>query len=679
MTATLYHGDCLQVLKGIADNSVDSAVMDPPAGISFMGLEFDHDKGGRDKWIAWLSSIMKECLRVLKPGGHALVWALPRTSHWTGMALETAGFEVRDCISYLYDTNNDVSRFVDSLSHEQRGLLEIILSHGDDNFNTFAHIFGSGFPKSLNIGFALEKSKSHSYDISKDVDKSFILSIINVWKKYSSSAKYVEILSKKKITEIGMNTQKNAFAQEIVLLSFKTTKCYASALIAELRCFAQNHMQQEEMQITAQGSADTFIIQSPHLAKFVELLLQDQNQMLRQTRSTAQLSVKESAKEKTLLKIKVEEVQKILHGSAKLSREEIISALCVELTSVLKLIILSQSKIFLNLDMKSQMECVSAITATTTEYMAECLISSMVDTLKNQSDAVDKAVQWQGWGTALKPAYETWWLVRKPIAEDTVAANVLVWGTGGINIDGTRVDVGGYDDYGRSAARSDGTMNPGIWGNGKGFVQQSHSQGRFPANLAHDGSAAVLAEFPKVHDRGNFNAGNWKQNNTWQGPANPIPNGVSRGKGDGSAARFFYCAKAAPSEREVGLAEFEERDGNVTMGQFENRIENGVVTNKKSTPKRANHHPTVKPVSLMRFFCKLITPTGGTVLDPFMGSGTTGVGAQLEGFNFIGIEQELDYFKIAQARIAHFANEGEVVANTPAPMPPKPKVQQTLF
>lgn len=111
-TINLINGDCLIKLAELADNSVDSIVTDPPAGIAFMNKEWDKDKGGRDSWIKWMESISVECLRVLKPGGHALVWALPRTSHWTATAWENAGFEVRDKI---------------------------------------AHVFGSGFPKSRDI------------------------------------------------------------------------------------------------------------------------------------------------------------------------------------------------------------------------------------------------------------------------------------------------------------------------------------------------------------------------------------------------------------------------------------------------------------------------------------------------------------------------------------------------
>ena len=118
-TWEVIQGDCLEVLSAMPENSIDSIVTDPPAGISFMGKGWDSDKGGRDKWIEWMASIACECRRVLKPGGYALVWSLPRTSHWTAMAWENAGFEPRDQI---------------------------------------IHIFGSGFPKSLDIGKAIDKA-----------------------------------------------------------------------------------------------------------------------------------------------------------------------------------------------------------------------------------------------------------------------------------------------------------------------------------------------------------------------------------------------------------------------------------------------------------------------------------------------------------------------------------------
>lgn len=145
-------GDCLEKLKELQDNSVDSIVTDPPAGISFMGKEWDNDKGGSKQWIEWLSSIMKECLRVLKPGGYALVWSLPKTSHWTAMALENAGFEFRDRLHYLCSNNDKLNTFYETLNEEQKTLFENIFDESQ-----FLHCFGSGFPKGQEIGKLIDK------------------------------------------------------------------------------------------------------------------------------------------------------------------------------------------------------------------------------------------------------------------------------------------------------------------------------------------------------------------------------------------------------------------------------------------------------------------------------------------------------------------------------------------
>lgn len=156
MEYKLITNDCLDALKQIEDNSIDAIVTDPPAGIAFMSADWDKDKGGRDSWIAWLTSVMRECVRVLKPGGHALVWALPRTSHWTATAIENAGFEIRDTIHYLKESNADMETLVNTMSPDQLQLLENILAQQSCD-GPFYHVFGSGFPKGLNISKAIDK------------------------------------------------------------------------------------------------------------------------------------------------------------------------------------------------------------------------------------------------------------------------------------------------------------------------------------------------------------------------------------------------------------------------------------------------------------------------------------------------------------------------------------------
>ena len=332
MNIKLLNGDCLEQMKQLPDNSVDSIVTDPPYGISFMAKKWDYDVPKVEVW--------KEAMRVLKPGGHALIACGTRTQHRMVVNIEDAGFEIRDVVSWIY---------------------------------------GSGFPKSLNIRKAIDKTAG--------------------------------------------------------------------------------------LEIEYKPTEDTH--------------------------------------------------------------------------------------------------------------------------------AFNIAEQWDGWGTALKPACEFFTLARKPLSEKTVAANVLKWGTGGINIDGCR--VGTETRHNPSAGNSDREK----WRMNTSETQGRETQGRFPANLIHDGSQQVLELFPETNKD--------------------------------SAARFFYCPKASKKDRDEGLTNVTGSDGVTIVSR--------------------NNHPTVKPTALMQYLCRLITPAGGVVLDPYMGSGSTGKAAVKEGFSFVGCELDEDYYKIATARI----------------------------
>jgi DNA modification methylase len=227
---------------------------------------------------------------------------------------------------------------------------------------------------------------------------------------------------------------------------------------------------------------------------------------------------------------------------------------------------------------------------------------------------------WQGWGTALKPALEPITVARKPFP-GTVAANVLAHGTGGLNVDGCRVSADGEvieqsgelvdidrgkcaDGYDRPNATMFRTGKPKERGG------PADAQGRWPANLIHDGGDEVVRLLNE-------------------------------------AARFFYCAKASKRDRDEGC------EGLNLLGRgrtcYDSQYHEG---GGKLPPRTGNHHPTVKPTDLMRYLCRLVTPPGGIVLDPFAGSGSTGKAAALEGFQFIGIEREAEYVEIARARIA---------------------------
>ena len=214
---------------------------------------------------------------------------------------------------------------------------------------------------------------------------------------------------------------------------------------------------------------------------------------------------------------------------------------------------------------------------------------------------------WQGWGTALKPALEPITVARKPLI-GTVAENVLAHGTGALNVDGCRVESDGAHKRPFQPSNYERTV---YGARAQSGFQPTNAEGRWPANLIHDGSDEVV--------------------------------GLT-----GDAARFFYCAKASKADRDEGCEGLEERETNRYGEQGQGPLSQQTP---RVTQRNRNHHPTVKPTALMQYLCRLVTPPGGTVLDPFMGSGSTGAAAMLEGFQFIGIEREAEYVAIARERI----------------------------
>ena len=230
--------------------------------------------------------------------------------------------------------------------------------------------------------------------------------------------------------------------------------------------------------------------------------------------------------------------------------------------------------------------------------------------IQNVKFHTKEAQQYEGWGTALKPAHEPIVMARKPF-KGSVAENVLEHGTGGINVDECR--VGNQTMINRPAGNKGGgnSYNLSVKGMPQDAISTT-SDGRFPANIMHDGSEEVQEIFA-------------------------------------DKARYFYCAKANKKDRDEGLDGFQE----VRTGAMSATADNSMLTgsgNLRET-KRKNTHPTVKPTELMKYLCRLVTPKGGVVLDPFMGSGSTGKAAIEEGLSFVGIEMDEDYFEIACARI----------------------------
>jgi site-specific DNA-methyltransferase (adenine-specific) len=265
--------------------------------------------------------------------------------------------------------------------------------------------------------------------------------------------------------------------------------------------------------------------------------------------------------------------------------------------------------------------------------------------------------EWDGWGTALKPALEPITVARKPF-KGTVANNVLTHGTSAINIDGCRISTD--EKLGRNVtAQIEKTSyslhdKPGV------FDNSDKAGGRWPANLIHDGSDEVTELFPqnvrgaipgtqKIGDKTTTN----RDNNVSYAICGYQK--ISGYKEEvGSAARFFYCAKASKRDRDEGCEGLDERPSQKMGDGLKSMVGHPSGNNGNTSTqdrKSRNHHPTVKPTDLMRYLCRLVTPPGGIVLDPFMGSGSTGKAAVLEGFRFIGIEREAEYIEIARGRI----------------------------
>jgi site-specific DNA-methyltransferase (adenine-specific) len=266
----------------------------------------------------------------------------------------------------------------------------------------------------------------------------------------------------------------------------------------------------------------------------------------------------------------------------------------------------------------------------------------------------DAGKDWEGWGTALKPAHEPICVARKPLA-GTVVANVLAFGTGALNIDACRV---GVDSTRRATLKVMSSRGAA----GDSFANQDHryadrlssyptgsDAGRWPANLVHDGSDEVRAAFPDAKgQQGDLvNHGKSRQSpNGIFGGMRPALDHPARNDTDTNAARFFYCAKTSRADRNEGLV----------TGRAPAVATGATMRDRESADwpaRNGNHHPTVKPTDLMAYLVRLVTPPGGVVLDPFMGSGSTGKACMREGMQFIGIEMEPDYLAIAKARIEY--------------------------
>ena len=526
----LRQGDCRAVMAGLPAASVDAVVCDPPYGLSFMGKDWDHGVPGVAFWSA--------ALRLAKPGAHLLAFGGTRTFHRLAVAIEDAGWEIRDTVMYVY---------------------------------------GSGFPKSLNIGCKCCKDTvPYTHGGTQPKSQRDVRSVreADVSAAMDTSEGRREVLQPR-LSEQGASITGRAEPSTAKVWSGQLGMEGRGNVLAEARQLQADQVREMPAEVFADGATGRLHHGTPPANGVASRAHANEN------RSSSPQEPR-SARQHNRKLGTVRKQQRAQEGG-----------------------------------------------------VAEDQVCEICGGLK----------QWHGWGTALKPAWEPIIVARKPL-EGTVAANVLAHGTGALNIDGCRVGTEGARNNGNSQGTV-GSNSIGVYGKA---IKMDYGKGRWPANIIHDGSDEVVKLFPDTGKSTGGRIGKKSMGNVTNVPAGQYEKG-DPGFGDsGSAARFFYCAKANKNDRNEGCDEIDERK--CDTGRKEGNP-GGDNPRNRGVHERRNHHPTVKPTALMRYLCKLVTPPAGTVLDPFMGSGSTGKAARMDGFGFIGIEQDADYIAIARARIAH--------------------------
>lgn len=519
-------GDCLEVMRGLAENSVDAVVTDPPYGLSFMSKKWDYDVPSVEIW--------KEVFRVLKPGGHLLAFGGTRTYHRLAVNIEDAGFEIRDQIQWLQ---------------------------------------GQGFPKSLDVRKAAIKAglACECNQISEHQVRSL---------REANLSQTVD--TKDECRQVLQSSVSQQDAHKGRMQGGAALRPEESVLAGRQLCGASEGLSADSNAGTSQGSEE-WLCSGTHSSSRKDV------------RQTTQEIGSSASHQSQAERQPPEEFEGLLQSQR-------------------------------------------ALDGTPLPRCSKC----------------QRSIFPEGLGSALKPANEPVCVARKPLEKGlTVAQNVQKWGTGAINIDGCRIDGGERPHIER---RNDKSLDGDVYGSGINGSKSlgTFTAGRFPANVILDEEAGLILDeqtgelakqgSPKKKNTGDSAAFGGGEPSTFFGDK-------------GGASRFFYVAKASTRERNRGLEGMPDRLF-AQSGGAQKAIDRGETeyhTETQSgydTIKRVkNFHPTVKPVKLMEYLCRLITPPGGIVLDPFMGSGTTGIAAKRLGVGFIGIELSPEYFSIASQRI----------------------------
>lgn len=700
MSYQLHHGDCLVILPTLEDCSVDAIVTDPPAGIAFMGKAWDRDKGGKTEWIDWMFEVALQCRRVIKPGGHALVWAIPRTSHWTGSAWEDAGWQVRDKIYHVFGCLSDDTEILINGQWEPyrkavAGSLALCYNPETDEYqwqaiqeyveyeydDTAFRIRSDHTDQivSRNHRCLVERGGGYAFAFAETLEREASVPVLESLQdllkalpvpheRASGAEPGLQVLHKEQNGQVeqrqvqarrqglpalreNVSSETQSQNCEVLQQVMQGEICNGSdphgKQVRQNRNEVSGDWAKRRIESGLEGRRDLFSearqLQAHQVCSLPGGVSCDGKEgwicdgasvdCCQSDRAATDAGGGCSSCESRPARQQAGEPGIVCQQSgpqtvraSRFTRSDLASVEPVHYRGKVwcirvpfgAFVARRNGKVFVtgNSGFPKSMDVSKAIDkaegaerelgpkrvsadGTVSHDRAGARHEGYERPWRSDPDAVDRntrvsypatpeAKQWAGWGTALKPAAEEWWLFRKPL-EGTVAANVLKHGTGAINIDASRI---GTDLI--KGSRGEGGKH-GRYGS-IGAMDYEHI-GRWPANFTHDGSDEVMALL-------------------------------------GDAARFFYSPKASKSDRDEGVA---------GVGALR---DNG----RESLP-RMNFHPTVKSVDLMAYLCRLITPPGGTILDPFTGSGSTGKAAIIEDFKFIGIEREAEYIEIARARL----------------------------
>lgn len=605
---SLHLGDCLEVLRTLPSDSVDALVTDPPAGIRFMNRVWDTDHGGRLGWITAMTVHFRECFQVMKPGAHGLVWAIPRTSHWTATALEDAGFEVRDFVCHHFGSgfpkSRDVSKAIDEMAGVER---EVVGSkYGQPGYSLVpnkGHLYGGGF------GGSETSDPQREAAITAPATEA-----AQQWSGWGTALKPA--------TEVWWLIRKPLAAPNVAanVLQYNCGAINIDACRVGLEARGPEASGRESDQSGDSGD---------HLRGLRERtppleVRSGSGETSDDLQSRMSLPASAGTGERELARRVLcgeEDRLPIVNGTSPTSRGSGVYPGAEAQRD-------SRAPISSSPDARAPAFGGGGRSSPEREQVGQPSRESTRDELgRSRSGAPEDRA-----GTPSASSTESSSIGSSPLHRQAPLgrwpSNAVFSHFEGCREVGVRKVRGGNDPR-----RRDGTVNHGgqVYGGGlNGVIEISDQAGYADSDGTETVTAWECAEggCPVAElDRqsgtltsGSRDAGDYGRLGYQGWDRGPMP---AVAGDSGGASRFFYTAKASTAERNQGLW----------------------------NPSDRNLHPTVKPVDLMRWLCRLITPPGGTILDPFMGSGSTGVAARLEGFEFIGIEKDPESFETARKRL----------------------------